>query len=64
MKKNPIPKGLVPLEELFYRNDVAKNPNFSQDDSQVEDGNIGTKEYPKIIKLSKALDAINIVKYI
>lgn len=57
LKNNCIPIGLVPLEELFDNNDVANNRKVSPNDSEVEDCNIGTKTNPKIIKLSKALDA-------
>ena len=59
LKNNFIPKGLVPLEELFDINDVAKNPKVSPNDSQVEDCNIVTEANPKIIKLSKSLDLEN-----
>ena len=53
LKKNIIPKGLVPLEKLFDENDVARNPRIIVNDEDIEDCNIGTKENPKIIKLSK-----------
>ena len=38
-----IPKGLVPLEELFDNNDVAKSPGVKPNNEEVEDVNIGTK---------------------
>ena len=41
LKNNTIPKGLVPLEELFGNNDVAKNPKVTPNEAKVEDYNIG-----------------------
>jgi ribonuclease HI len=55
LKNNVIPKGLVPLENLFDNNDVARNPKVTPNDEEIEDCNIGTQEKPKIIKLSKTL---------
>jgi hypothetical protein len=56
LKNNVIPKGLVPLENIFDNNDVAKNPKITANEEEIEDCNIGTKEDPKIIKLSKTLN--------
>ena len=53
LKNNCIPKGLVPIEELFDNNDVAKNPKVTANDVEVEDYNIGTEQELEIIKLSK-----------
>ena len=64
LKNNSIPKGLVPLEDLFDKNDVAKNPKVTLNNEEVEDFNIGTDVEPKMIKLSKALDSENRQKYI
>ena len=64
MKNNSIPKGLVPLEELFDTNDVAKNLKISPDNDGVEYYNIGFEDDPKVIKLSKDLDPKNRNKYI
>ena len=64
LKNNSIPKGLVPLEDLFDKNDVAKNPKVTPNNDEVEDFNIGTDVEPKMIKLSKALDPKNRQKYI
>ena len=55
LKNNFIPRGLIPLEKLFDQNDVAKNPKVKPVENVVEDRNIGTKENPKIVKLSKKL---------
>ena len=53
LKSNTIPRGLVPLEESFYSNDVAKSPKVDPSDAKVEEYNIGTKENPKVLKFSK-----------
>ena len=55
MKSNVLPRGLVPLEDLFDFNDVAKKPKIEASGKEVEDYNIGTEEKSKIVKLSKAL---------
>jgi ribonuclease HI len=51
LKNNIIPKGLVLLEKMFDKNDVAKNPRISTSAEDVEDCNIRTKAKPKIVKL-------------
>ena len=43
LKTNSIPKGLVPLEELFDNNFVAKSLGVKPNNEDVEDVNIGTK---------------------
>ena len=55
LKNNSFPKGLVPLEELFDHNDVAKTHGVVPSDTEVEDLNIGTASDPKFIKISKSL---------
>ena len=55
LKNNFIPRGLIPLEIFFDQNDVAKNPKVKPVENAIEDRNIGTKENPKIVKLSKKL---------
>jgi hypothetical protein len=51
LKNNVIPKGLVPLENHFDNNEVARNPKITANDEDIEDCNIGTQDDPKIIKL-------------
>ena len=46
---------MVPLEELFDHNDVAKCPRMVPNGTEVEDRNIGTIEDPKIVKVSTNL---------
>jgi ribonuclease HI len=52
LKSNVFPRGLVPLEDLFDFNDVAKKPKIEASGKEVEDVNIGTEEKPRIVKLS------------
>jgi len=54
-KDNIVPKGLAPLEDLFYSNDVARKPKMDPLRSYIKECNIGTKEDPKLIKISKTL---------
>jgi hypothetical protein len=47
LKNNVFSRGLVPLEEFFYFDDVAKNPKVEPTRMEVEDCNIGTKKRTK-----------------
>ena len=51
---NNLPKGLVPLEELFDFNDVARKPKMEPIEAEIEEFNIGSKKEPKMIKLNTA----------
>jgi len=53
LKGNIIPRGLVPLERLFDKNDVLLQPNKVVEEDNVGDLNFGTDAEPKIVKLSK-----------
>ena len=64
LKDNVIPKGLIPLEELFDQDDVARKPSLVPTEKGVEDVNIGTAGNPKMVKLSKALPPQVKAKYI
>jgi hypothetical protein len=55
LKKNHIPKCLVPLERLFENNDVSKKFLIQSQEKDAVDYNIGTDTNSKIIKISKAL---------
>jgi len=55
LKDNFIPKGLIPLEELFDQDDVARKPTLRPTEEGVEEVNIGAAENPKMVKLLKAL---------
>ena len=56
LKSNTIPRGLLPLEEIFDSNDVARSPKVAPSDVEVEECNIGTEKEPKVIKISKKYD--------
>lgn len=64
LKYNVIPKGLIPLEELFDQDDIAQKPSLVPIEKGVEDVNIGTTENPKKVKFSKALPPQVKAKYI
>lgn len=64
LKDNILPRGLVPLEELFDFNDVAKKPKNEPTGKDVKECNIGTYEEPKMIKLYKSLPPSQKQKYI
>jgi len=64
LKSNVLPRGLVPLEDLFDNDDVAKKPKIEAHGQEVEDFNIGTEEKPKMVKLSKSLPLEQKHKYI
>jgi hypothetical protein len=55
LPKNHIPKGLVPLEILFDRNDEAIKGKILNDDANVSECNIGTEKDPRFVKLSSSL---------
>jgi hypothetical protein len=55
LKNNILPRGLVPLEDLFDFNNVAKKPKIEPTGREVKECNIGIEEKPKMIKLSKSL---------
>jgi hypothetical protein len=55
LKRNHIPKGLVPLERLFDNNDVCVKPSIQYSEEKVISCNIGTESEPKLVKLSKSL---------
>ena len=64
LKNNTIPRVLVPLEEFFDSNDVAKNPKVTPNEDEVEYCRIGMEQEPKVIKLSKYLSPRNRENYI
>lgn len=51
LKGNVIPKGLVPLERFLNENDVHFNVSKNNWEDEVEDCNIGTNQWPKLINL-------------
>ena len=55
LSKNSIPKGLVPLEELFDYNNVSKSPGVKPNNEDFEDVNIGTEQDLKVVKIARKL---------
>jgi hypothetical protein len=55
LKKNHIPRVLVPLKILFDSHDVSRGAAIKNQEEEEMDYNIGTIENPKIVKFSKAL---------
>ena len=64
LKSIYIPKGLIPLEKLFDKNDIAKNPKVQPHEDDIQDQKIGIEDCPKIIKLSKKNSIERKKKYI
>jgi ribonuclease HI len=55
LPSNHIPRGLIPLERLFNKNDVSVKGGILGDDTDTTECNIGTPEEPKCVKLSRSL---------
>jgi ribonuclease HI len=64
LKSNQIPKGLIPLERLFNQNDMPLKSNFQPQPEEVEDYDIGTKEEPRIVKISRYIPPKTKSKYV
>ena len=63
LKTNFIPKGLVPLERIVNNNDVFLKLGKKAEGNSTIDCNIGTKNDPKFIKISKSLTEATRNKY-
>ena len=63
LKSNSFPRGLVPLEDIFDNNDVAKSLRLAPRDDEVEECNIGTEKDPRVSKISKILNKESKEKY-
>jgi hypothetical protein len=55
LKRNLIPKVLVPLERLFDNNDVYKKASKKSGNEDIVDYNIGKNMNSKSVKISKKL---------
>jgi hypothetical protein len=64
LKNNQILKGLLPLERLFDHDDIPLNSTLQPQPEEVEDCNIGTKETPKMVNISKYLPLETKIKYV
>jgi hypothetical protein len=64
LKNNQIPKGLIPLERLFNHDDIPLKTILQPQPKEVEDCNIGTKESPRLVKVSRYMSPEIKNKYI
>jgi hypothetical protein len=64
LNNNQIPRGLIPLERFFDQDDIPLKSTLGPQPKEVEDCNIGTKEDPKIVKISKYLPTQVKSKYV
>ena len=55
LPSNYIPRGIVPLEELFDHNDIPLKPTKKEQDPAIQEKNIGSQSHPKPINLSTEL---------
>jgi hypothetical protein len=55
LKNNQIPRGLIPLEILFDHDDIPLKSTLRPQLEEFEGYNVGTKEDPKMFKISKYL---------
>jgi ribonuclease HI len=63
LPSNHIPRGLVPLERLFDKNDVAIKGSVSSKDVDIAECNIVMQEEPNFVKLSSSLTNEQRVEY-
>jgi len=63
LPNNHIPKGLVPFEKLFERNDVPYKVAQKKDQFAVHKHNIGSPEHPMYINLSTHLSTAQSLEY-
>jgi hypothetical protein len=64
LPSNHIPKGLVPLERLFDRNDVVVKVKGLTEEDDVTECKLGIEEDPKNVKLSSSLSKEKRVEYV
>jgi hypothetical protein len=64
LKNNHIPKGLIPLEILFDQDNIPLKCTLQPQPKEVEYCDIGTKEKPKLVKISKYLPPEMKSKYV
>jgi hypothetical protein len=63
LSTNKIPKGLVPLENLFDNNDVAVKLEKGEKDSEVLQYNVASEQDPKYVNLASHLTEKQKVDY-
>ena len=57
LPSNYIPRGLVPLEELFDHNDILFKLSKKELDPAIQEQNIGSQIHPKLTNISTGLNA-------
>ena len=57
LPNNYIPQGLVPLQYIFYHNDIPFKPTKKEQDPAVQEKNLGSQSHPKLINMSTELTA-------
>jgi hypothetical protein len=63
LSTNRIPKGLVPLKNLFDNNDVAVKMEEKEEDSKVFQYNVASEQDPKYVNLASHLTEKQKVDY-
>jgi ribonuclease HI len=63
LPNNHIPKGIVPLERIFYNNDVAMKVGMSIDDVDIFECNTSTEKNSKFVKLTNSLSREKRARY-
>ena len=53
LQNNTLPKGCIPLEDLFDRHDVFKGRRTNKQAEEALEFNIGTKIDPRAVKIGK-----------
>lgn len=56
LKKNFIPKGLGPLEQIFDHNDICNVPTFQLVGGNITEDNLGIEMSPQRVNLVKYLE--------
>jgi hypothetical protein len=51
LHKNTLPKGCVPLEQMFDKHEVYKGKFIKEQSDKVLEFNIGTRIKPRMIKI-------------
>jgi hypothetical protein len=64
LPSNHIPKGLVPLDNFFEKNDVSLKVKGSSENVDVTECKLGTEEDPKYVKVSSSLSKEKRVEYV
>ena len=57
LPNNYIPRGLVPLEELFDHNDIPLKLAKKELDPAIQEHNISSQSHPKLINISTGMTA-------